>query len=93
MPESNNQFFVVLFGIVQALVVAAVVALGSYLFESNSRIAVLETTSKMQTSGINSNSVYIRQLDITISKLNTTLTLLNDRLRRDEKLNDEEAFR
>lgn len=76
MSQSTiNKIFVSLF-------CSAVIALSGYLFNVNSRIALLELHSTQQDSLARDNRENFRKLDESISRLNTVLSVLNDRLAR-----------
>ncbi|MGI1988674.1 hypothetical protein [Shewanella glacialipiscicola] len=72
------------FGGVQAVMVASILALSSFLFQANSRIAVLETKTEIQGLGIQTNTTYINKLNQAIADLNVTLMVLNERLKNED---------
>lgn len=72
------------FGGIQAVMVASILALSSFLFQANSRIAVLETKTEIQGLGIQTNTTYINKLNQAIADLNVTLMVLNERLKNED---------
>lgn len=67
------------------LLSAAIIALASFVFDANTRIAVLESHAVSQDATANENRENFRKLNESIARLNTILTVLNDRLARDGK--------
>lgn len=78
-----NQFM--LNKIVISLLCTALVALSGFVFNANSRIAVLELHALQQDGLARENQENFRKLDESIGRLNTILSILNDRLSRDGK--------
>lgn len=70
-----NRIFVSLF-------CAAAVAMSSFIFNANSRLALLEAHSTQQDGLAKENQENFRKLDESIGRLNTVLSILNDRLSR-----------
>lgn len=68
-------------GVFQPLMVAALVGLASFMFNAHSEIAVLKTKLQAQADVIRVNTTYINQLNKSISKLDATLQVLNERLK------------
>ena len=71
-----NKIFISLF-------CTAIVALSGFTFNANSRIAILEMRAAQQDGLARENQSNFRKLDDSISRLNTVLSILNDRLARD----------
>lgn len=67
------------------LLATALVALSSFVFDANTRIAVLESQAETQMAVANENKENFRRLNEGIARLNIVLTVLNDRLSRDDK--------
>lgn len=65
-----------------SLICSAIIGLSSYLFNMNSRVAMLEMHSAQQDLIARDNRENFRKLDESISRLNTVLSILNDRLAR-----------
>lgn len=70
-----NRIFISLF-------CAALISLSSFIFDANSRIALLEAHSMQQDGLAKENQDNFRKLDESIGRLNTVLSILNDRLSR-----------
>lgn len=85
MPEMDSQVSMMLFGVTQSVVGAAVLFLGKYLFQNNAKIAVMENQLQAHGVTIRANSEYIHTLNQTISELNTTLAVLNEQLKMLER--------
>ncbi|BCM78093.1 TPA: hypothetical protein ACGR4R_003089 [Aeromonas veronii] len=71
--------------VVTGLLTTSIVALASFVFDANTRIAVLESHAASQNAVANENRENFRKLNESIARLNTVLTVLNDRLARDGK--------
>lgn len=71
--------------IIVSLLCTALVALSGFVFNANSRIALLEMHSAQQDGLARENQENFRKLDESISRLNTVLSILNDRLAMDGK--------
>lgn len=80
-----NQWFKDMNTVVTGLLTAAILALASFVFEVNTRIAVLESHAVSQDATANENRENFLKLNESIARLNTILTVLNDRLARDGK--------
>jgi hypothetical protein len=79
------QWFKDVNSLITGLLSAAIVALASFVFDANTRIAVLESHAVTQDATANENRENFRKLNESIARLNTILTVLNDRLARDGK--------
>ena len=71
--------------VVTGIMTASILALASFVFDANTRIAVLESHAASQNAVANENRENFRKLNESIARLNTVLTVLNDRLARDGK--------
>lgn len=71
--------------IIVSLVCAALLSLSGFVFNANSRIAVLEMHSTQQDSLAKENQQNFSKLNESIVRLNMMLSILNDRLSRDGK--------
>lgn len=71
--------------VVTGILTASILALASFVFDANTRIAVLETQAVSRKVTDDENRENFRKLNESIARLNTVLTVLNDRLARDGK--------
>lgn len=71
--------------VITGLLSAAIMALSSFVFDANTRIAILESQAASQKVVADENRENFRKLNESIARLNTVLTVLNDRLARDGK--------
>lgn len=63
---------------------AAIIALAGFTFDANTRISVLEAQAQNQMTIANENKENFRRLNEGIARLNIVLTVLNDRLSRED---------
>lgn len=74
--------------VVMGLLATSVVALTGFVFQANARVTVLESRAETQLVAMNENKENFRRLNDGIAKLNTVLTVLNDRLTREDRAPD-----
>jgi hypothetical protein len=71
--------------VVTGLLATSVVALTGFVFDANTRLTVLESQAQTQLTISNENKENFRRLSEGIAQLNIVLTVLNDRLTREDK--------